>query len=165
MNIVVADASPLIGLGRIGYLEILHQLYQTLLIPEQVENELQLSSSKPGSKAVLEAVHDGWIRCLPVHNTRKALILGRVVDAGEAEAIQLAIEQHADLLLIDDKKGRKIAQQRGVTITGTGGMLIAAKKSGVLQEVAPVLDALTRAKYRLSPALCDRILELAGEKK
>ncbi|GAK56406.1 hypothetical protein U27_03368 [Candidatus Vecturithrix granuli] len=163
MKIVVADAGPLIGIGRIGHLSFLQRLYGKLLIPARVREELKLSSNRPGSQMVLEAIHAGWITCVPVHDTSQITILGRVIDAGEAEAIQLAVEQKADLLLIDDRKGRKAAQKRGVSVIGTGGVLVAAKKAGLLDAVAPVLNALSLAGYRLSPALCEQILRLAGE--
>ena len=86
-----------------------------------------------------------------------------MVDSGEAEAIQLATEQNATLLLIDDRKGRKTAKKRGIHIIGTGGVLIVAKKAGLLAEVSPVLKELASIGYRLSPALCERIIELAQQ--
>lgn len=163
MKIVVADAGPLIGISRVGRLPLLRDLYGTLLIPEQVREELRLSSNKPGSHAVLEAMQDRWICCVPICDVNQAFRLGRFIDAGEAEAIQLAIEQQAELLLIDDRRGRKAAQKRGVPIIGTGGMLVVAKKAGLLDNIAPVIAALTQAGYRLSPLLSEHILKLAGE--
>lgn len=163
MKIVVADASPLIGISRSGHLTLLQKLYNEILIPARVREELKLSSNRPGSQSVLEAIHAGWIKCVTIHDKNQVAMLGRVIDAGEAEAIQLAIEQQADILLIDDRKGRKVAKYRGVPIIGTGSMLIAAKHAGLLDKVAPVLDALNHAGYRLSPALCEHIIRLAGE--
>ena len=90
--------------------------------------------------------------------------LDLLVDAGEAEAICLAIEQHARLLIIDDKKGRKAAKKHGIRIIGTGGILVVAKKKGLLVKVSPILEDLAGVGYRLSPMLCHRILELAGER-
>lgn len=163
MKIVIADAGPLIGISRVDHLTLLRQLYGELLIPERVRTELKLSSHRPGSQRILEAIQAGWICSIPVQNKIQAILLGRIIDAGEAEAIQLAIEQQADLLLIDDLNGRKAAKRRGVPITGTGGMLVAAKRAGFLKTIAPVLDKLILAGYRLSPALCQQILKLAGE--
>jgi predicted nucleic acid-binding protein len=163
MKIVVADAGPLIGISRVGHVALLHRLYGEILIPEHVREELKLSSHKPGSQIILNALQAGWIRCVSLRNKSEITRLDQAIDAGEAEAIQLAIEQQADLLLIDDRNGRKAAKRRRVPIIGTGGVLIAAKKAGLLDKIAPVLDALTDAGYRLSPALCEQILKLAGE--
>ncbi len=163
MNIVVADAGPLIGLARVGQLSVLRLLYESILIPARVRDELHLSSQKPGAQVIAEALQSGWIRCIPIQAHRHVTILTGLVDAGEAEAIQLALEQKADLLLIDDSKGRKVAKAQGLRIIGSGAVLIAAKKAGFLDNVTPVLTALTRTGYRLSPALCQRIIELAGE--
>ena len=87
-----------------------------------------------------------------------------LVDAGEAESIQLALEQKADILIIDDLKGRKIAKRRKVRIIGTGGVLIAANRKGLLDKVAPIINELAAEGYRLAPDLCQRLLELADEK-
>ena len=163
MKIVVADAGPLIGISRIGHLTLLQNLYGEILIPVRVREELKLSSNKPGSQIVLEAIQAGWIRCVPIHDKSQVKMLIQAIDAGEAEAIQLATEQKANLLVIDDRNGRKAAKKRKISIIGTGGVLIAAKKMGLLDSIAPVLDALTNVGYRLSPALCEQILKLAGE--
>ena len=86
-----------------------------------------------------------------------------MTDAGEAAAIQMAIEQQADLLVIDDKKGRRVAKMKGLAIVGTGGLLLAAKKAGLLREIAPILEKLIAGGYRLSTALRDQLLKIAGE--
>lgn len=163
MTIVVADAGPLIGISRVQHLTLLRQLYGVIVIPERVRAELRLSSHRPGAQRILEAFQAGWIHSVPVQNSAQVTLLGRIIDAGEAEAIQLAIELHADLLLIDDLNGRKAARRKGLPITGTGGILVAAKRAGFLKAVAPVLDELVLAGYRFSPALCQQILKLAGE--
>jgi len=66
-------------------------------------------------------------------------------------------------LIIDDRRGREIASRRGIKIIGTGGLLVVAKRMGYLKKVTPVLNDLSRVGYRLSPELCKRIIELAGE--
>ena len=78
-------------------------------------------------------------------------ILNLLVDAGEAESIQLALKQNSNILIIDDRKGRKIAKSRDIRIIGTGGILIAAKRKGILDKVAPIMDDLADVGYRLSP--------------
>lgn len=86
-----------------------------------------------------------------------------MIDAGEMEAIQLALEQNADLLIIDDKRGRKAAMQQGLHVTGIGGVLIAAKRSGFVERISLILEELARVGYHLSPELKKHLLRLANE--
>ena len=86
------------------------------------------------------------------------------LDPGEAEAIVLAIELKADALLIDEKKGRKIAQEYGIVITGLLGILIDSKAENLIQEVKPILDRLIfEIGFRISPKLYQDILEKVNE--
>ena len=162
--LVVADTGPLIGLARIGQLSVIKILYKSITIPPRVLEELRISSDRPGSRALSEAISDGWINIISPKKTRAADILSLLLDAGEAEAIQLVLEKKAHLLIIDDRRGREISLNRGIRIIGTGGVLITAKKADILENVKPVLDELSNAGYRLSEELCNRIIELAGEK-
>jgi predicted nucleic acid-binding protein len=86
-----------------------------------------------------------------------------LIDAGEADAILLALEQDARMLIIDDKKGRKSARSLGLRLTGTGAVLIAAKRAGYLKDVTSVLNDLSDAAHHISPALSKRIIELTGD--
>jgi len=163
-SIVVADAGPLIGMARTGHLSLLQQLYNSIVIPPRVFEELMISSGKPGAKVVSEALNAGWIEIADLKRASDSAILRLLIDAGEAESIQLALEQNARLLIIDDRKGRKTAKSHGIQVIGTGGILISAKKAGLLGKVAPILDELAGVGYRLSPELCERIIELADER-
>ncbi|MEE8431788.1 MAG: DUF3368 domain-containing protein [Candidatus Desulfatibia sp.] len=162
-SLVVADAGPLIGMARTGHLSILKSLYNSISIPSRVFEELKVSSHKPGTMALSEAINAGWIKIVELKQSSESSILRLLIDAGEAESIQLALEKNARLLIIDDRKGRKIAKSRGIKVIGTGGILIMAKRAGILDRVSPVLNALSDAGYRLSPDLFKRIMELANE--
>jgi predicted nucleic acid-binding protein len=87
----------------------------------------------------------------------------REVSKGEAEAIALAIELKADLLLLDERRGRRVAARYRLRITSLGGILIEAKQQGLLTTVRPTLDALQAVGYRISQRLYEDILRAAGE--
>lgn len=163
MRSVVADTGPLIGLARIGRLNLLRRLFRTIAIPPQVFHELKLSSDRPGTKPILKAIDSGWIKLEKIKNPAKSRRLPLLVDAGEADAIMLALEQNAPMLIIDDKRGRRTAKNLKLPLLGTGGVLIAAKRVGHLKEVTSVLNDLTKAGYHISPSLSKRIIELAGD--
>jgi len=163
MTIIVADAGPLIGFARIGKLDIIRHLFNFVFIPQKVFDEITVAGEKPGAKAVSKAVTSGWIKIVKVQNNKLTDKLSVLVDKGEAEAIQLSLERNADLLLIDDKKGRKVARKFGIKIIGTGGVLLKAKKIGLINQVSFAISDLANAGYRISTALCNKILELAEE--
>lgn len=159
-ELVVADAGPLIGLATIDGLRWLRQLFRNILIPEAVATELCLDSRMPGAVALASACDQGWLKVVPVADVPLRLL--STIDRGEAEAIVLA-GQKALPLFIDESRGRIAARNEGIRVFGSGAVLLRAKETGLILEVRPSLDALTRAKYRLSEALRREILRLAGE--
>ena len=164
-GIVVADAGPLIGLARIDRLDLLPALYGTVAIPTSVLSELRLSSDRPGARVLMAALVDGTIepRALAAGCDNELARLSRVLDAGEASAILLAEQLHARFLLIDERRGRQVARTRGLPVVGVAGVLLAARRTGRLDSVAAALSALSQQQYRLSDALVQEILRLAGE--
>ena len=153
---VVPDTGPLIALARVGRLDLLRRLYGQVVIPPAVHDELALDSDRPGARALAAALEAGWVAVQPATYPGIVSEVARHLDRGEAEGIALAGQRSARFLLIDDAKGRKVARQRGVRVVGVAGMLLAAKSQGALDAVGPVLDALSRAGYRLSPARRER---------
>jgi hypothetical protein len=160
--VVVTDTGPLIALARSNDLGLLEKLFGEIIVPKSVCQELCLGQPLPGN-APLNAAFSKTDRRFRVEAAPEIdPLLAEVLDPGEAEAIAIAASQHR-LLLIDERKGRRVARNQGVRIIGTGRVLIAAKKYGHLENVRDPLDRLRSCGYRLSDALCREILELAGE--
>lgn len=146
--IVVANAGPLIALAQIVHFTLLQQLYGELHIPPAVREEVvALGRGRPGAIEVSAA---NWIHVVEVRDTTAVQLLRDRLDAGESEAIVLAIEMNADLLLIDEGRGRRVAEARGLKKAGTVGTLVVAKKRGLIPAVAPLLDRLVAAGFRMS---------------
>lgn len=161
---VVSNTSALINLARIGKLDLLHKLYGELIIPEAVWRETVLDGrGQPGSSEVEEAP---WIKMDSVTNSQLVQVLEQDLDAGEAEAIALALEKEAALLLMDEHLGRQTARYLGLRFTGLVGVLIEAKHSGVLSAVRPHLNTLRDiAGFRISNALYRSVLQDEREEK
>ncbi len=160
---IVADASPLIALARIDRLALLGQLFERVLVPEAVAGECTVELHRPGARAIHEAIADGRLEVREVEGGDLLEELGRLLDEGEAEALVLARDT-GFTLLIDERRGRAVAAEMGIRMLGTGGLLVAAKRAGHLDEVAPLMAALRDHGYRLSDRLVEAILRLCGER-
>lgn len=137
---LVSNASPLISLARIQSLNLLRQLYGKIIIPEAVWQEVVIEGAgQPGAEEIKGAA---WIRRQAVANRSLVLALRQELDAGEAEAIVLTLEQRADILLMDERLGRDTARHLGLRYTGLIGVLIEAKHKGLVSVIKPQLDAL-----------------------
>lgn len=154
---IVSNASPLVNLARIGKLDLLLELYGELAIPSAVWREVVVEGSgQPGADKVENAA---WIKTHVVANEHLVRALRQELDAGEAEAIALALEIEAELLLMDERLGREIARHLGLRYTGLIGVLIEAKHKGIVSAIKPHLDALRNiAGFRVSDALYTRVL-------
>ena len=159
---VVCNASPLINLARIGQLALLPRLFGRLLLPQAVWQEVvEDGRGQPGAEEIRRAV---WIERATVSNQPLVHSLRQDLDAGEAEAIALAIEIQADWLLMDERLGRETAQHFGLRYVGLVGILSAAKQRGDLKALRPLLDRLRDvAGFRVSSALYEQVLRDAGE--
>lgn len=160
--IVVSDTSPVLSLALIGQLDVLRQLYGTLIIPQAVHDELVIGGAAYGDGE--QVVGHSWIEVRATTNHTVRALLERELDRGEAEALALAIELRADLVLIDEFKGRRLADYLKVPHAGLVDLLGEAKHLQVLAAVKPTLDDLMqRANFRVGRKLYERILANAGE--
>ncbi len=161
--IVISDASPILNLSAVGKLDILPQLFTSVIIPQSVFEEIAISGKgKPGAAELAGA--PPWAEVLPCHNNDLLKELTKKLDRGEAEAIALAVETKADLLLIDEKRGRAMARLYQIRVTGLLGVLLQAKRRGILSEIKSTLDDMRmKANFRVSEKMYKQILSVAGE--
>jgi len=158
----VMDFQKLLADRGICVLWLLESIYQTVIIPDVVARELA-AASNPIIPAILQV---GWIQPQPLTNSElvNQLQQERGLDAGEANAIALALELQADDLLIDERLGRQEALRLGLSIIGILGILLVAKQRSLIPQVQPVMDTLiSQAGFRVSSQLYQRVLALAEE--
>jgi predicted nucleic acid-binding protein len=162
--LAVCNTSPISNLASIGRLNLLQSQFETILIPRAVADELA-AHPDPAARALIQAAFDaGLIQICGVNDSPVLRMLHAQLHAGEAEAIALALESHADKVLIDEKEGRRIALQSGLSVTGVLGILLAAKEKGQIEEIRPELAKLhLLAGFFVAPALAARVLAAANE--
>lgn len=149
-KVIIADTSCLILLDKIGEFNLLNKLFGQIVVTPEIAKEY---------KKALPV----WIKVEASSNKTYQKILEASLDKGEASAIAFALEQKDCLLILDDFKGRKYAEQLEIRITGTLGVIIDAKLSGHLNSVKPILDKIKRTDFRLTPDLEKRVLEKSNE--
>jgi len=149
-KIIISDTSCLIILSKIGELEILKKLYQTIITTSEIANEF-------GEELPI------WIEILKVKDISKQQLLELQIDKGESSAIALALEIPHSKIILDDNKARKIANQLGVDFTGTIGIIVRAKLNGVIPSIKPCLEKIKETNFRISPELELIALKEAGE--
>lgn len=162
--IVISDTSVITNLTAINHLQLLPQLYNRVFIPEAVYHEL--ADIDPPVPGTLEVQAASWLEVRHVVNREVVERLQNEVklDPGEAEAIALALELSADLLLIDERRGRVEADRLGVKIIGLLGILVEAKRKNLINGVKPLIDVLiATSKFRVSSALYNQILDTVDE--
>jgi uncharacterized protein len=155
---VVSNSSALINLSRIGKLTLLRDLYTEVHIPEAVWQEAVVSGE--GQVGANEIKIAPWIRTERVKNVGLVKALRQELDAGEAEAIALALEAQAELLLMDERLGRDTARHLGLRFIGLIGVLVEAKRRMLIPAIKAELDALRDAAgFRIAEDLYRRVLE------
>lgn len=160
--IVVADTSVVLNLSCLRQEHLLQELFEEVLIPQAVVREFErLANSDPRFRGLAVPT---FLRIVKPELRIPELTGDQRLHHGEIEAITLAVEHNADLLLMDERVGRSAAASLQLRCVGILGVLIQSKRMGFLDSVGPVLDSLERhAGFWLSEALKNRILEIAGE--
>ena len=157
--LIVSDTYPITNLIQIDQLDLLKHLFGQVIIPEKVYEELCVYEAQKK-----EIENRDWLLVKSVTNKKAVKELEKHLDAGEAEAVVLAKELNADLLIIDERKGRKTAAEYGLKIIGLLGVLVSGKKKGYLVELKPILDKLIEdIGFRVSEKLYKRILKEVNE--
>jgi len=158
---VVSNSSPLIALATLGRLDLLKLLFDQIIIPRAVYEEVVVyGEGEPGSREVAEAE---WIQTRQLKDRLAVSLLQETLDAGESEAIILAQELNARYLLMDDAMARRKARFIGLHPIGTFGILLIAKEAGLLRAVRPVLDELRQTDFRMSDRVYQDVVGKAGE--
>jgi predicted nucleic acid-binding protein len=160
-SLVVSDTSPVRALNHLGLLHILQDLFTTVLIPPAVRDELL----KPTRTCpVIDISRVPFLRVQAPHDAVRVSSFLAHLDPGEAEALVLALEVQAQVLLLDERKARRVAEGLGLTSIGTLGLLLEAKRQGLVPTVHPLLVRLRdELAFFLSDALLHNVLDLAGE--
>ncbi len=134
---------------------MLRDLYAEIVVPPAVQGELSRNAIQ---------LDRSWIRVVAAQNQNEVAVLREQLDPGEAEAIVVAAELAADLLLVDEKRGRRIAIDRGLEVTGLLGVLAEAKARGLISRCQPVLDDMIRvAGFWIGDDLRSRYLQGLNE--
>ncbi|MDQ3635304.1 MAG: DUF3368 domain-containing protein [Acidobacteriota bacterium] len=144
-EIVIADSSCLIVLENIKELSLLKKLFGEILITAEVKDEFGLELPN-------------WIKIRTVKDQSRVDALSLILDKGEASAIALSMETAESVLIIDEKKGRRIAQELNIKIIGTLGIILKAKENGLISSIEDILEKLENADFRISPSLKKKIL-------
>lgn len=162
--IVVSDTSPLINLAVVGALNLLHELYGQIIVPQAVYDEIVVQGKGQAGSEELENLE--WVEVKKVANYTVVKALEADLDIGEAEAVALAVETKADLLLMDERKGRAAAERLGIRYIGLLGVLVQAKHNGLIPAVGPIMDRLmTEAGFWISNDLYEYVLQTTSETK
>ena len=149
-EIIISDTSCLILLHKIDELELLDKLGKNVFITQIIKREF-------GQKL------PDWIIVKEPSDTHYQKMLEMDLDEGEASAIALSFEIDNSILILDDLKGRKIADKLNLRYSGTFGLILRAKQVGIIESVKPILDKIRKTNFRFSDKIFDSILAQSGE--
>lgn len=157
--ITVSNAGPIISLHRVGHLTLLPSLFGRALIPEAVKREIR--AGEPSEAIDADSLE--WLQVRVSENETAISLLREQLDDGESEAIVLALDIKADILLMDEARGRRVAMSKDISLMGTLGVLLLAKEERHIRAVRPILDELERKDFWISDELRSHVLAQASE--
>lgn len=157
--LVIADSGPLIALSGIRQLTLLPQLYQRIGAPPAVVAEILAACDPLRGRALIDEAP--WLERLSAPTVARAL--PSTLGEGEAEAILLALGDSQALLLMDDLMARRAATALSIPVTGSAGVLVRAKRQGLVPAVRPLLLAMRGNGYYLSDVVIERAIRESGE--
>jgi uncharacterized protein len=160
-DLIVADASPLIVLARVGHLKTLARVAGKIIVPDIVAQECLHNPARPGAQHIGEAFALGLLSRQPKYPTAEP-VNAPGLDEGESAAIGLAVALQAPIL-VDERIGRQVAQLHSLKVIGTLGILLIAKQRGYIELIAPVIASLKQESFFIAPILERDVLVLAGE--
>ena len=160
-GIVIADASPLIALARVGGLSWLEQLFTEVMLTEVVLAEVLTGHYLATEAPIRQALAAGWLKTVAITTTVPAL---PDLDEGEASSIRLALScKGPALLLIDERSGRAVAQDLGLSVAGTAAVIGMARQRDLITSARQVFAALHASDFRISPAVIKAVLDRCGD--
>lgn len=160
MRRVVINSTPLIILGNLNLLNVLHRLYGEVSVPQAVIREITAKNDS----ACAKVQNCPWLKVESVKKLENRRMFQAKLHDGEVEVMMLAMENpRADLVIIDDNAAKKTAKFLGLTVTGTLGVLLKAKSNGIIGEVKPIMDEMNRLSFYVSEGVRNMVLTQAGE--
>lgn len=161
MKVVVSDTSPIRALNNLGLIDLLRELYAEVVVPTAVDAELR--QPRDGEQPI-DLSQLVFISIRAPSSAVDVAAFRTKLDPGESEALALAVEMRADLILMDEKAGRSSAGRLGITTTGTFGVLVEARRLGLVAALAPLIDRLRdEHRFFVTPEVRARVLLAVGE--
>lgn len=162
---VICNTSPIIGLLSIKRLSLLWQLFDEIIIPQAVYEELCVENEnyREEIQAIESCIKQGKISVYQIENSQMVRAMYGKLHYGELEVIVGAKEQNISLAIIDEKAARKMASEFLLDTIGIMGILLMAKKRGIIKEIRPDMELLRKSGYRISDGLFEVILRKAEE--
>lgn len=163
-ELVVSDTSPLLNLALVERLDLLDAQFETLHVPELVWEELAGGDeADPEYLPQLRRLRDGsTVTLVSVARSELFVEVGRELDAGETAAITYAIQTDADLVLLDERDGRRVARRHDLSVTGVVGILLRGVRDGTV-DLRSELDALRDAGFWIDDDLYDEVIQRGRE--